>query len=357
MVKNFGTYYVFGLVTGFWKTVLFFILFISIISCKKTFTSTQFIDDKLVVLAELTAGDSMEIPIGKTIKVGNGGLIRFEKVTNAIVTITDESAHTFTLLPNYSAQYVSNPTTVFTNRRHIRANATYSIEIKHPTLGIVSATSYIPFTPKLISIDTSSEDYQGKNMLAATFNWEEEGIISDNFYVIEAVKESVVVSKYFFYLGVRYNYEVPNNRILYNRVKSSPGVKLLQDTVPQNLFTRINLYTADNNTENSSIDKLENPFRRIFIPGRNGQFFSTKVFVDRQFFNTADVKKKGRIRLQLKSVGKELYNYLLVYEKYKTDFGSVPTSQLISPLGNVQNGLGIFGGSARRELIFYFDNF
>jgi hypothetical protein len=54
-------------------------------------------------------------------------------------------------------------------------------------------------------------------------------------------------------------------------------------------------------------------------------------------------------------VSKELYNYLKLYEKYKTDFGSVPTNQLVSPAGNIVNGLGIFGGSAKRERIYYFD--
>ncbi|MCW3091213.1 MAG: hypothetical protein JWP81_2282 [Ferruginibacter sp.] len=359
MLKITSTYYSIYLGIGLRKLCGLFLLLTLIISCKKTFTSTQFVDDKLVVLAELTAGDSMEIPIGKTIKVGNGGLIRFEKVNNATVTITDESAHTFNLLPNWSAQYAANPTTVFTNRRHFRSNATYSIEIQHPTLGMVTASTFIPQAPKLISVDTAGERYLGKEALAAEITWQDEGT-SDKYYIIEALKESVIISRYFYYRGIRYNYDISSGRMLYEQVKNLPAVKLLRDTLPQNKFTRINLYTADNLvTENSSIDNLANPFRRIFIPGRNlnGRVFSTKVFLDREFFTSTDIKNKGRVRLQLKSVGKELYTYLLVYEKYKTDFGSVPASQLISPAGNVQNGLGIFGGSARKEEIYYFDTF
>jgi hypothetical protein len=59
--------------------------------------------------------------------------------------------------------------------------------------------------------------------------------------------------------------------------------------------------------------------------------------------------------LQFKLVSKELYDYLLIYEKYKTDLGALPANQLPSPPGNIQHGLGIFGGSARREKVFYFD--
>ena len=65
--------------------------------------------------------------------------------------------------------------------------------------------------------------------------------------------------------------------------------------------------------------------------------------------------QKGRILLQVKSASEELFDYLLVYEKYKTDFGTIATNQLTSPTGNVQNGLGIFGGSSKKQQTFYFD--
>ncbi|MEO6733453.1 MAG: DUF4249 domain-containing protein [Ferruginibacter sp.] len=340
---------------AFCKRLLFLVVvFISIYSCKKTFTSSQFVDDKLVVLAEITAGDSMEIPIGKTIKVGNSGLIRFEKVKEATVIIKDASSRSYTLLPNWRPQYLANPATVFTNRRYFRSNTTYFIEINHPTLGVVKATTHIPVTPKIIAIDTSAEIYQGKEVLAATITWQDDPTL-ENFYIIEGLKESVKLSRYFYYTGKRYNYDSQEGKVLYDRIKNIPGIELLKDTVPQNIFTRLNLFTEDINSANSSIGNLSNPFRRIFFTDLSfsGQNYKTKLYLDRQLF--IDPQKKGRVRLQLKSASKELYDYLLVYEKYKTDFGTLPSSQLVSPVGNVQNGLGIFGGSSRRERIFYFD--
>ena len=339
------------------KLVFFCLLINSVTSsCRKTFSSTQLVDDKLVVLAEITAGDSMEIPIGKTIKVGNGGLIRFEKVNNATVTIKDLNARTFVLNPNWSAQYAANPTTVFTNRRHFRSNTTYFIEISHPTLGNVTASTHIPALPKVTMMDTVSEVYMGKEMLAATITIHDDGL-ADNNYVIEALKEMVKISQHFLYNGTSYNYDTPSGKQLYEQVKNMPGVRLLRDTIPQNKFLRLNVYTDDVNTENSRIDNLSSPFRRIFIPGLPfaGQAYTTKVYIDRQFFMATDPKNKGRVRLQVKSASKDLYDFLLSYEKYKTDFGSVPASQLVSPGGNVHNGLGIFGGSSRRERILYFD--
>jgi hypothetical protein len=342
MTKNRLTYYAF----------IVLVLFIS--SCKKKFSSDQFEDDKLVVLAEITAGDSVKIPIGKTIKVENGSLIRFEKVNDATVTLTETNTMSWVLQPNYSLQYLNNPTSVFTNRKRFKANTTYKIEINHPTLGTVKAETYIPTLPRLIGVDTSSTLFNDKDVFAANIIWKD-SLDFEEFYIIEAVKELVKNNHFYFYQGKRYSYDTPSGKEFYEQVKNTPGIKILTDTIGMNKYIRLNIYTEDDQSENARIDKLTNPFRRIFFldPIFNGEFYSTRIYIDKHFF--IDPLQKGRVRLQVKSVSKELYNYLKLYEKYKTDFGSVPTNQLISPTGNIKNGLGIFGGSAKRERIYYFD--
>jgi hypothetical protein len=328
------------------KYYLFFLAAILTISCRKNFSSGQFMDDKLVVLAEITAGDSMRIPVGKTIKAGNGSLIRFEKVNDASVTITEENGRSWMLQPNYSPQFATNPTTVFTN-------TTYSIKIKHPTLGIASATTHIPAPFKIIRVDTSSEMYAGKVSLSANITFQDP-LDKEDFYIIEALKEQVKLVRYFYYHGQRYDYDTPQGNTLY---QNNPGLKLLRDSIPLSKFTRLNVYTSDENTENGRIDNLSNPFRRIFLPDHvfNGQPYTIRVYIDRSYFVASEPGQKGRVRLQIKSADKDLYTYLLTYEKYKTDFGAIPASQLTFPLGNISNGLGIFGGSYRRERIYYFD--
>src|SRR5581483_3024347 len=131
-----------------YRTYVFILLLAMIVSsCAKNFSSDQFEDDKLVALAEITAGDTVKIPIGKTIKVENGSLIRFEKVNDATVTLTEANSQSWILQPNYSAMYASNPTSVFTNRKRFKANTSYTILIDHPTLGTVKATTFIPPLP------------------------------------------------------------------------------------------------------------------------------------------------------------------------------------------------------------------
>lgn len=352
MQKNHPTY---NLLTGNRYWPLFLLLGLMVSSCKKNFSSDQFEDDKLVVLAEITAGDSVKIPIGKTIKVENGNLIRFEKVNDATVTLTETNTMSWVLQPNYSPQYANNPTSMFTNKKRFKANTSYMIEINHPTLGLVKASTHIPTIPKLLSVDTSSTLFNDKEVFATTISWKD-SLDYNEFYIIEAVKELVKNNHFYFYQGKRYSYDTPEGKEFYGQIKNTPGVKLLTDTVGLGKYIRLNLYTEDDLSENARIDKLTNPFRRIFFPDEsfNGSIRTTRVYVDKLFF--VDPKQKGRIRLELKSVNKELYDYLMLYEKYKTDFGSVPTSQLVSPTGNIQNGLGVFGGSTKRERIYYFDS-
>lgn len=325
-------------------------------SCKKGFSSDQFVDDKIVVLAEISAADSIRVPIGKTIKAGGGNIIRFEKVNDATVVLTEKGASSVVLQPNFAPQFAANPTSVFSTRRRFKSNTTYTILINHPTLGVVSATTLIPTYPRLTAIDTSSQIYQGKNLLAADITWQDTQDKTE-YYVIEALKELLRISHHFFHNGVRYEYETDKGKTLYEQVKNTPGFRLYTDTASINKFVRLGLYTQDQNTENSRIDNLANSFRRIFLHDNsfNGQSNTTRVFIDPQFFKATDPTQKGRVRLQLKSVSKELFDYFMLYEKYKTDFGSVPATQLTSPDGNIANGIGIFGGSARREKWMYFD--
>lgn len=328
-------------------------------SCKKSFSSDQFVEDKLVILSEISANDSIKVPVGKSIKVGNGNLIRFDKVNDARVQLREGTAAPFMLGVNYSPQYSSSPSSMYTSRRRLRANATYSIEIQHPILGTVTATTHIPPFPRLTMTDTSHTEYMGHQVLEVTINLQ--GPFDENsLFVFEGLKELMEMRRYFLYNNIRYSYETAQGKALYAQVGFNNALPILRDTVSQNKFLRLNLYTEDLNTENARMDDLANPFRRVFLskipPGSAS--YQIKIYVDPQFFVSTDPTQRGRVRIQAKLVSKELYDYFLVYEKYKTDFGMVPSSQLISPTGNISsNGLGVFGGSAKRERIFYYDRF
>src|SRR5438034_489444 len=96
--------------------------------------------------------------------------------------------------------------------------------------------------------------------------------------------------------------------------------------------------------------------RSEYLIACNGQSYSSQFAVSMNHFEAKNSAELGIVLIQIKGVSKDLYDYLSHYEKYKADFGSMPTSQLSSPPGNIKNGLGIFGGVSKKQWGFYFDD-
>ncbi|MBN8853064.1 MAG: hypothetical protein BGO55_13980 [Sphingobacteriales bacterium 50-39] len=324
-------------------------------ACRKDPYQGQALNNELVVLAEITAGDSLKIPVSKSIQVGNGGIISFEEVNSASVKIARQDGRTWTLKLNTSPNFAGNPASIYTGPQRPHYNTTYTLQVQDPLSGTVTSQTTIPPPVRVTRIDTGMELYHGSPMLRLRFTLlDSPG--ATHYFVFEAMKELMKTTHYFYWKEVRYSYETTEGKNLYDQVKSNPGVKLFCDTSSSNSFLRLNVFTDDPNVDNAQVSSLDSPFRRIFLPGRifNGAYTSS-VLIDSKYFISDDPSSRGRVRLRLKSVSPELYNYLFWYEKYKSDIGSVPPGQLYSPPGNIQNGLGIFGGSSRHEWIYYFD--
>jgi len=325
------------------------------VACKKNFSSTDIVEDKTVILSEISSGDSVKIAVGRTFRIGNGGLVRFDKLNDAKVSIKEENGFSYILQPNFAPEYANNAATIYTARRRFRSNYKYSIEIKHATLGTATAKTFIPVLPSASFSDTATKNYAGKNVLSCKLVLNDV-LAPDDLYMIEALKELLKVRHFFIYAGVRYDYDTPEGYSKYQTVKNL-GIQIRKDTVSQKKFLRINLYTADNLSENAFMDVLNNSFRRIFYDGArvNAATHSTVVYLDPTFFAATNTTEAGRIRLKIKRCSPELFKYLLSYEKYKTDFGNLPASLLAAPDGNIAGGVGLFAGSSQRERIFYFD--
>jgi len=326
------------------------------LSCRKNLYPATPKDNELVILAEITAGDSLKIPVSKSIQVGSGGIISFEEVKSASVMIFRPDGRSWMLRLNTSPDFSANPASVYTAPQKPRYNTTYSLQVQDPLSGTVTAQTTIPSPIRISHFDTSGDILYGVPVLKCQFTLTDSPDVN-HYYVFEAVKQLVRLSHYFYWNGTRYNYDKPDGKRLYEQVKNSPGVRLLRDTLPTNIFNRLNIFTDDINVDNAQASSLDSPFRRIFLPGQfvSGQEYTASFSIDRKYFTADNDSSRGRVLVQVKSVSPELYNYLFWYEKYKSDIGSVPPGQLYSPPGNIQNGLGIFGGSAKREWVFYFD--
>lgn len=325
-------------------------------SCKKNFLPDADDEDKLVMLAEATAGHLVRIPVARTIRAGSGNLINFEKVNDATVVLSEENGGKWILRADKSTQFANNPASVFVVKQFYRPNTTYTLEVSHPVLGEARAVATVPNPVQVEKLDTVSALRQGKPVLEVKLTLKDLPDQLEN-YVIEAVKQVLKIRTSFVYNGTKYDCDSEEGKRLYEQVKNDPSVKADKDTIPQQQFLRLNLYSKDIHIENLRFDGADNPFRRIFL---SDQYFVDNKYVlkfsiDKTFFLSDREDQKGRVLLQVKSASRELYRYLITYEKYKTDFGSIPANQLSSPAGNVQSGLGVFGGATQFEKVYYFD--
>jgi len=324
-------------------------------ACRKSPYPSDPVNNQLVILTEISAGDSLKVPVSKSIQVGSGGIISFEKVSSAHVQIFRADGRSWLLKLNTSPDFANDPASIYTAPQRPHSGTTYSLQVQDPLSGTVTAQTTIPPLVRLTGFDTSSGTHAGTPVMNCKFTLlDSPGV--DHYYVFEAVKQLVRLGHSFIWKGIRYDYSKTDAQKLYQTVKDSPGVVLRLDTIPRNTFLRLNLFTDDPNVANSQVTSLDSPFRRIFLPSRVfGSTYTTSFSVDRKFFQDPTNSSPGIVLIMVKSVSPELYNYLFYYEKYKLDIGSVPTGQLYSPPGNIVNGLGIFGSSSKRQWFFYFD--
>ncbi|MBS1600419.1 MAG: DUF4249 family protein [Bacteroidetes bacterium] len=337
-----------------WQSI-FFILAIITGSCKKQLYNSQLLPDKMVVLAEITAGDSANIPIGETLSAGSGGEINFQKLNSVSASISSQAGMQ-SLSLNTSPDFTDNPMAVYSNPANFEKNTEYTLSATEPQIGSISATTKIPNDFSVGNIESEMDDLNGKRVLKFRFVINDAGD-EKNYYMFEAVKQLVSISRHFFWQGNQYDYNTPSGYDLYQQVKNNPGVALLLDTVLTDRFIRLNVYTRDSRTDNASMSSLDSSFRRIFITDSlfNGGEYQTELDIDRTNFVGDSPSTIGIVRVQMKSVAKELYDYLSQYEKYMLAFGNFPVNSLVSPSGNINNGFGVFGGSYRKQWSFYYD--
>ncbi|MFC4232475.1 DUF4249 family protein [Parasediminibacterium paludis] len=337
------------------KIIVYYVLLI-LIGCKKNNFNTNATDYQTVVQTEITNGDSAFIPIAQTVVVGTGNIIKFSKPINATVSISDSLGNNALINENFSPAFQNNPFAIFTSSYKFKSKNKYTLSVKNGTSPPVTATTYIPAPISLAKMDTCSCNRLNKAFLTVKINFQDD-ITSDNYYIIEVLKQRVKIKRYFFYRGTKYDLSIPTDSILYNHLKAGNNIYIIKDTIPLKSYVLQDSYTKDLNTDNAKISSLEMPFQRILLTDANfnGLIYHTKIDIDKKLFVEHNLEKQGRILIRLKSVSKELYTYLFDNERYFALFGSIPNSQLITLHSNILNGFGIFGGSYLEQWVFYFE--
>jgi hypothetical protein len=356
LMKNNKHRYIFKIFNRVWTCRFLITGLIIMVSCNKNSYDNRQLNNKLVILTEITAGDTANIPIGSSLPAGNGNAIVFEKLNAVRANITDPNGTTETLGLNSGTDFISNPLAVYSGSLPFQYNTAYTLTAEDSRLGTAVATTTIPNDFYAMNTETEADDLNGRKVFRFAFRIDDAGN-EKNYYIFESVKQLVRVSRYFFWQGIKYDYNQPPGYNMFQQVKNNPGVVLLLDTVPVHQFIRLNVYTKDLHTGNALMSSLDSPFRRIFITDTlfNGQTYEGEIWIAMDHFNASNPQETGIVQVQVKSVSKELYDYLIQYENYNQDFGVFNVGSLTSPVGNVKNGFGVFGGSVRKQWSFYYD--
>lgn len=339
-------------------SVAFFLLYVLLFSCKKELRKTNAEKAEIVVLAEITAGDSAIIPVGTTTTVGNGEVIAFEKLTDATVKISSPFNGVTQLAYSNSVEFVNSPTATYTNARSFEPGQTYSLTISRPGFEVLTASTLIPAAFSVEGIEFDDNAIDGRDVLQVTFTLND-AASQRNYYMFEAVKQLIDVQAYFVWQGTKYDYNTDYGKEVYDEASEQQDVEIIRDTLLFNKFIRLNVYSSDPDTENDEFITDDSSFHRIFLTDSlfNGSSYLTSFAVDKTHFEAVSPGEKGRVLVRIKSISKELFDYLTLYEKYRSEFGVVPPANQSSPAGNINNGLGVFGGSYKNEWIFYYDEF
>jgi len=326
-------------------------------SCVKNSYNNRQQEDKLVVLTEIIAGDSANIPIGTTRPAGSGTAVNFQKLNDVQASIRSQDGASENLQLNITPDFISGPLAVYSGGSPFQYQTEYTLSASDPQRGTIEAKTTIPGDFTAHYLQSENDDLNGRPVFRFAFSIEDPADQKNN-YIFEAVKQLVTISRYFFWQGQKYNYDETPGYNLFQQVKGNPGVVLLLDTLKTHQFIRLNVFTKDTRTANAAMGSTDSAYRRIFLNDSlfNGMKYETEILVARDHFKMANPQEIGIVQIQVKSVSKELYDYLLQYEKYNLDFGNFAVSNLVSPSGNIQNGFGIFGGSVKKQWSFYYDS-
>ncbi len=307
---------------------------------------------KIVLFAELVAGDSLYMRAGLSVAVTSGSDMKFSVPDGLSVVLSDGTSSK--VLPGGVDSLTSSAHTyVYTDPRVLAVGDSFSVSATYPGMETATATVVIPKPVSVSLVDTSSVQYNSDSTIKFRLKIDDDPS-ADNYYVVECLKQHMDVVPLFFYNDKWL--PVAINRALYARLKAEGPLSERTDTTYYRRFSRIQLYTNDNNTENAYDEGLTMLQDRVLLKDRlfNGGTYYTDVYVRKA--PTVD-SVKGLTIFYVKNVTREYFEFLKSYEQYSA--GSSSFNSLDQPRNlksNVKNGGGVVGGVSQRTFRFLMDN-
>lgn len=306
---------------------------------------------KLVLVGEMVAGELFLIRVGQSAAMTTGTTVQIpEGVT---LTVADEDGGTWTAAGVRDDLSEELHTVSFSTATAAVPGQRYTLTARHPALGEASAVVDIPQQFAATLTDTVRAQHAGAPVLRASIRIDDAP--GDHYYIIEAVKQPMNVAHEFFF-GGRWC-DVTLDPFLYDSLRTAgASFPERRDTTFSARSSRVLLYTDDAATENV-LNGSTAPvaYRRVLLSDRTfaGRAYTTTVAVRSDAFVAFYPEDRGRVRLQLKSVSKEYFDFLARYERYAPEAAAEPDALQ----GNVVGGYGAVGGVARVEWMWVFDGF
>ena len=163
------------------------ICFLGITSCSKNPEYAHPSESKLVIQAEITAGDSVKLSLTRSIAAGTGSSFQFEKIYNAEVQISSSDGAEWHLNPNYSPRFNDVPGAIYSNPGKLKPSISYSLRVDHPTLGTVSSSTHIPAAFLVNDYAVGGSTFGSLNTYKVSFNIKDNPAEKD-FYILEATR-------------------------------------------------------------------------------------------------------------------------------------------------------------------------
>lgn len=330
------------------------LLVIMFASCNKTLKLPDVgVERKIVLLGELIANDSAYMRAGQSVPLTSSSSLKFELLNGLTITMEDNTG-TSVLLNGYIDDLSSTLYTLpYSSVSKIQAGNTYNITATHIKMGTAKATVQIPDAFNAITTSIENTLYASDSAIKINIQIHDPSA-SQNYYVIEAVKQIMDVKGFFKYNG---NWLlIASNKYLYDQEKANGNIEERYDTTYHKNYLRNLVYTEDINAENAIVKSNTEANRRILLRDRafNGQSYNTTIYIAIDLMDS--LYQKGRLLLQIKSVSQPYFMYLKRYDEQIDQGGMNTLGQPVKVEGNITNGVGIVGGVYKNEYIIRHDN-
>lgn len=306
---------------------------------------------KIVLFAELVAGDTLYLRGGLSVAVNSGSDMKFTEPNGLSILLSDGISSQL-LRGGIDSLTPMAHTYVYTDPRVLATGDSFAISATYPGMATAMATVVIPKPAAVSLVDTATAQYNSDSTLKFRLKIDDDPS-ADNYYVVECLKQHMDVVPLFFYNDKWL--PVAINRALYARLKAEGPVSERTDTTYYRRFSRMQLYTNDNNTENAYDEGLTMLQDRVLLKDRlfNGSTYYTDVYVRKA--PTVD-SLKGVTIFYVKNVTREYFEFLKSYEQYSASSSSFNSlDQARNLKSNVKNGGGGVGGVSQRTFRFLMD--